>query len=92
MPGRKSKYSPELNAQLEMETIGILNESPDALTIQQICERSVLLSQHTPQKMARILSHLVEAGLVTKAQNKTLKRMVYKAVSVMLEQGYEVNI
>ena len=44
----------------------------------------------TPQKMARILGHLIEMGNVVKAKSKSKNRMVYKSLAVMRDQGYDV--
>lgn len=91
MPTRTtSKYSKEKNALLEGEVMLILAESAEALTIPEIQEKSLNLTGITSQKIARILNHLVEMGLIKKAKNRSLNRMAYKSTAVMIEQGYEI--
>lgn len=80
MPGRTSKYSARTNGELKLATIDVLNTYPEALTISDICVRDITLNGQTNQKMARILSELVEMGLVKKAKSKAKGRMVYMAV------------
>lgn len=87
MPGRKTGTSKAQNQMYEFETLSVLSESPNALTISDICARSMTLTGLTPQKMARILSQLVNMGLVRKTQSKSKGRMVYIAQSQLEEQG-----
>lgn len=92
MPGRRSsKYKPEQTALWEGEVMIILAEAQEALTIDEIKQRSINLTGVTPQKMARILGHLIDMGNVVKAQSKERGRMVYKSLAVMREQGYDVQ-
>ena len=89
MPGRRtSKYTKDQNALFQGEVMVILAE--EALTIEQIQQRSITLTGLSPQKMARILSHLIEMGNVTKAKSKSMGKMVYKSLAVMRRQGYDV--
>lgn len=91
MPGRTAarKYSAAQEGAFRMEILDVLNNTEDALTIEQIKNESpVILGGLTSQKMARVLSHLIEMGLVRKAKSKQQGRMVYKTVSKMIEQGY----
>ena len=93
MPGRSTgrKMSVEKEGELRMRTLSILADSDEALTIDEIKSRDFILAPITTQKMARIIGHLIEMGLVRKAKSKSLGRMVYKAVSKMVEQGYDVE-
>lgn len=90
MPGRRtSKYTKDQNALFQGEVMVILADSEEALTIEQIQQRSITLTGLSPQKMARILSHLIEMGNVTKAKSKSMGKMVYKSLAVMRRQGYD---
>lgn len=91
MPGRRtSKYRPQQTALWEGEVMIILAESQEALDIDEIKSRSINLAGVTPQKMVRILGHLIEMGNVVKAKSKSKNRMVYKSLAVMRDQGYDV--
>ena len=90
MPGKTSRYSKAQTQMYEFETLSVLSESPVALTIAEICQRSMTLTGVSCQKMARVLSKLNEMGLVRKSQSKAKGHMVYIAVSQLEEQGYEV--
>lgn len=87
MPGRKTGTTKAQNQMYEFETLSVLSESPNAMTISEICEKSFTLNGITPQKMVRILSELVNMGLVRKTQSRSKKRMVYIAQSQLDEQG-----
>lgn len=93
MPGRSTgrKMSVEKEGELRMRTLSILADSDEALTIDEIKSRDFILAPITTQKMARVIGHLIEMGLVRKAKSKSLGRMVYKSVSKMVEQGYDVE-
>jgi hypothetical protein len=92
MPGRtRTQVSTTLEGDFRIRTLDILNNSDDGLTIDQIKQRDMVLSPLTSQKMARVLGYLVEMGFVKKAKSRSTGRMVYKAVSKMEEQGYEVE-
>ena len=93
MPGRSTgrKMSVEKEGELRMRTLSILADSDEALTIYEIKSRDFILAPITTQKMARVIGHLIEMGLVRKAKSKSLGRMVYKAVSKMVEQGYDLE-
>lgn len=92
MPGRKtSRFTKDQNALLQGEVMIILAESEEALTIEQIQQKSILLTGLSSQKMARILSRLIEMGNVTKAKSRSQGKMVYKSLAVMEKQGYHVE-
>jgi hypothetical protein len=88
---KTSVYSPMINGEIRMRLIDVLASSPEALSMKQMKAEDMFLSNLTTQKMSRELNHLVEMGLVRKAQSKKDKCMVYKAVSVMLAQGYDID-
>jgi DNA-binding MarR family transcriptional regulator len=91
MPGRRTGTTKAQNQMYEFETLAVLSESPNALTIADICNKSMTLNGLTPQKMARILSQLVNMGLVRKTQSKSKGRMVYIAQSQLEEQGVTLS-
>ena len=92
MPGRKtSRFTKDQNALLQGEVMIILAESEEALTIEQIQQKSILLTGLSSQKMARILSRLIEMGNVTKAKSRSQGKMVYKSLAVMGKQGYHIE-
>lgn len=87
-----TKLSAEKQGELKLAMITILKDSDDALTIEQIKNHNpLLLSAYTTQRLARILNSLVDMGLVRKAKSKGQGRMVYKSVSKMVEQGYDME-
>lgn len=88
---KTSKYSASVNQDLEIRVLDVLNHSEEALTIQQIQQQDLTLVHHTPQKMARVLGKLIDMGFVKKDKQRSTGRMMYKAVSIMLRQGYDVN-
>ena len=91
MPGRNRGSSKAENQMLEFETLNVLSESPIALTIEEICEKSMTLHGRSSQKMARVLSELNKMGLVRKAQSRSRKKMMYRAVSQLEEQGITLS-
>lgn len=93
MPGRfKTKaYSAAQEGEFKLRIIDILNNSDEAMTIDDIKSEDIILRDLTSQKMSRVLSNLIELGLVRKARSKAQGRMVYKAVSKMIEQGYDMG-
>ena len=72
-----------------MRILGILNESEEAMTIDEIKSRDMILQPLTSQKMARLICNLIDMGFVRRGKSKSLGRMVYKAVAVMVRQGYK---
>ena len=86
----KPKYTQEQNSELKVRALGVLADSPSALTIPEICAIDMGLNGQTPQKMARVLNDLVEAGFVMKTNSKSKGRMVYAAVSQLEDQGYDI--
>ena len=76
MPGRKSKYSAEMNGQIKVELFSTLAEAGeyDNPTIEWIQNHSIYLKNFTTQKLSRSLNEMVEMGFVRKG------RMVYRLV------------
>lgn len=93
MPGRVRVHRPppEKEGEYKMRILSILNESEEAMTIDEIKSQDMILQPLTSQKMARLIGNLIEMGLARKGKSKSLGRMVYKAVAVMISQGYDVN-
>ena len=86
---KTSQFSAEQNGMIRTRALDVLANSVEALSIKDIQMRDMVICGYTTQKMARELNQLVEMGLVRKAQSKQRKCMVYMAVSVMNELGYE---
>ena len=93
MPGytRTRKLSIDKESEIKYKIMDVLDNSEDALTIDEIKSRDFTLEGLSSQKMARLLGGLVEMGLARKARSNALNRMVYKSTSVMREQGYDVD-
>ena len=93
MPGRKSKYTAELNGQLKMRVLSVLDNASDGVnpTLDWIRQQDMILMPHTTQKLSRILGNLVDMGLVVKSKSRSLGKMVYRLKSKMEDDGYEPN-
>lgn len=87
---KTSKYSKEMTNEWTGRIAVVLAEEHEALTIEAIQLRDTTLSGITPQKMAKMLGHLVEMGMVAKSKNRA-GRMVYKSLAVMEQEGYNVD-
>ena len=81
MPGRKSKYSTEVNGQIKVELFSTLAEAGeyDNPTIEWIQNHSIYLKSFTTQKLSRSLNEMVEMGFVRKGKLHS-GRMVYRLV------------
>lgn len=79
MPGRRSKYSAEVNGQIKTELFYVLTLATDYdnPTIEWIKSHSIFLSNITQQKLSRSLNELLEMGIIGKAKMKN-GRMVYR--------------
>ena len=66
----KSKYTEQQNQSWTVAAMIVLSEAQEAMTCDQIRQLDLELVGVTPQKMARILSGLVERGLVVKTKGK----------------------
>lgn len=92
MPGRVRVHrSFERDGEYKVRILSVLNESEEAITIDEIKSEDMILQPLTTQKIARLIGNLIEMGLVRKTMAKNLGRMVYKSVAVMVRQGYEVE-
>ena len=88
---KKSKYTTVQTQEITMTALEVLNASPVALTIDEICAGNPYLSNQTPQKMARVLTQLNDFGFIKKSKSKEKGRMVYMSIEQLEKQGYEVN-
>lgn len=92
MPGYKRKYTKEQEGVFKVRALDILNNSEEALTINDIrASDPMILGPVTSQKLSRVLGTLIDLGFVKKSKSREKNCMVYKAVSKMREQGYEVE-
>ena len=83
-----SKYSKEFTDEMTGRIAVILAESQEAMNIQQIQLNDPNLVGITSQKMARMINHLVEVGLVAKTKGKD-GRMVYKCLAALEAEGVD---
>lgn len=92
MPGRKSKYSKEVNGQIKVELFTVLAEAGeyDNPTIEWIQNHSIYLSDFTTQKLSRSLNEMVDAGFVRKGKMRS-GRMVYRLVGEVSPIDYEIE-
>lgn len=94
MPARRtsgSKYSKEFNNEIIIRTIDVLHHSTIPLTITDICNKDMVLTGVTSQKMSRVLSDLCNMGIAVKAKSKSRNRMVYASTEILEELGYDVS-
>jgi hypothetical protein len=92
MPGRKSKYSTEVNGQIKVELFSTLAEAGeyDNPTIEWIQNHSIYLKNFTTQKLSRSLNEMVEMGFVRKGKLHS-GRMVYRLVGEISPIGQETE-
>ena len=92
MPGRTRtrKLSAAKEGELKLRVLDVLNNSDDAMTLDDIKASDITLAGLTTQKLSRVIGNLAEMGLVRKSRSKSLGRMVYKTVAKMIEQGYDM--
>ena len=86
-----SKYSKEFTDEMTGRIAVVLAEEQTALNIQEIQQRDLTLIGITSQKMARMIGHLVDVGLVAKAKGKD-GRMVYKCLAMLEAEGVDPEI
>lgn len=86
-----SKYSKEFTNEMTGRIAIVLAESQESLTISQIQQMDMALVGITSQKMARMINHLVEVGLVAKAKGRD-GRMVYKCLGTLEAEGVDPEI
>ena len=84
-------FSTEEDNNNAVESKNILFMLYSSFILDEIKSQDMILQPLTSQKMARLIGNLIEMGLVRKGKSKSLGRMVYKAVAVMISQGYDVN-
>lgn len=89
---RKRKLSNEKECELKFRILDALESSENSMSLDEIKQYDpIVLGQYTTQKISRWLNSLIEAGLVKKGKSKSTGRMMYKTVSKMIEQGYEME-
>lgn len=86
-----SKYSKEFTNEMTGRIAVVLAEAQEAMNIQEIQLQDIRLAGITSQKMARMIGHLIDVGLVAKAKGKD-GRMVYKCLAVMEQQGADPEL
>lgn len=93
MPGTCRKYTREQEGAFKVSILHVLDNSEVALSIDEIKLQDTLnLGIATNQKLSRVMGELIKMGLVKKSKSKSTGRMMYKAVSKMVEQGYEPEV
>ena len=88
---QSGKYSKEFTNEMTGRIAVVLAEEQGALNIQEIQQRDLTLVGITSQKMARMIGHLVDVGLVAKAKGKD-GRMVYKCLATLEAEGVDPEI
>ena len=88
---QSSKYSKKFTNEMTGRIAVVLAEEQGALNIQEIQQRDLTLVGITSQKMARMIGHLVDVGLVAKAKGKD-GRMVYKCLAMLEAEGVDPEI
>ena len=91
MPGRRSKYTVDFNSEMKTALTCALLEAKEAVNIDQLKLFDMRLNGLTTQKAARLLNEMIEMGFCVKSKDSRTGRMLYKAVGVMDEQGYEIG-
>ena len=86
-----SKYSKDFTDEMTGRIAVVLAEAQEAMNIQQIQLQDLNLVGITSQKMARMINHLVDVGLVAKAKGKD-GRMVYKCLATLEAEGVDPEI
>lgn len=86
-----SKYSKEFTNEMTGRIAVILADEQQPLNIQEIQRRDINLTGITSQKMARMINHLVDMGLVAKAKGKD-GRMVYKCLATLEAEGVDPEV
>lgn len=87
MPGTRPKYNKQQTAIMEGEILYIISHSLEAITIDEIRAQSFTLADVSTQKIARILTKLIEMGMVIKAKSKSKNKMVYKSLATFVEES-----
>ena len=71
MSYKVSKYSKDFSNELAGRVAVVLFDATEPITINDIKNRDMVLSNITSQKITRILSNLIDTGFVVKGKNKT---------------------
>jgi hypothetical protein len=79
---KTSKYSKAQTQEWTGRIAVILAESQVALTLEEIKGRDIVLSNITSQKISKMVGHLVEMGMATKAKNSK-GLMTYKSIATI---------
>lgn len=87
MPGTRPKYNKQQTAIMEGEILYIISHSSEAITIDEMRAQSFTLANVSTQKIARILTKLIEMGMVIKAKSKSKNKMVYKSLATFVEES-----
>lgn len=69
MPYRKSTYSAAQNSNWRGRIAIILAEANREMTIPEIQEQDLVIRELSPQKIARLITELVDYGLVKRGHN-----------------------
>ena len=85
------KYTAAQTQEWSVRAMVVLSESQKPLSCDEIRQSDLCLVGVTPQKMARILTELVESGFVVKTKSKSKGVMLYMSVGVLIEQGYNLE-
>lgn len=81
MPIRKNtsaKFSLQQNVDFGMRVFAVLAETKSSMNISQIQKEDFVLMNLSQQKMTRVLSELIEMGIIIKEKDKFSGRMTYK--------------
>ncbi len=87
MPGTRPKYNKQQTAIMEGEILYIISHSSEAITIDEMRAQSFTLANVSTQKIARILTKLIDMGMVIKAKSKSKNKMVYKSLATFIEES-----
>lgn len=90
MPRMTSKYSKEFTNEMTGRIAVVLAEAKNGMTVDEIQAMDMNLIGITPQKMARMIGHLVEMGMVAKSKGRD-GRMRYRSLAAMEEDGIDTE-
>ena len=90
MPYHTSKYSKEFTNEMTGRIAVVLAEAQNGMTIEEIQAADMNLIGITPQKMARMIGHLVEMGMVAKSKGRD-NRMRYRSIASMEADGIDTE-
>lgn len=90
LPRMTSKYSKEFTNEMTGRIAVVLAEAPNGMTVDEIQAMDMNLVGITPQKMARMIGHLVEMGMVAKSKGRD-GRMRYRSLASMEADGIDIE-